>query len=295
MTMAQSAGAPLTLDEDDPVDPVAALHRAAQRFPAHGVTTVDDATVHRTYPELLRRARELLTGLRAHGLRPGDPVVLHGLPLADFFPSFWACLLGGLVPVTIAEPWTPDAPTERLAHICRLLGGPLVLTGADAAAPARAATASFGPDRPSAVTSVGACAGDPATDLHTPAPDDVALLILSSGSTGLPKAVRLTHHALAEGAASFRRAMDLQPSHVTLNWLPVDHSGALILYHLNEVFAGATNVHVPTETVLANPLRWLDLLTDHHVNHSWAPMFGYQLVTDALAARGRWWRRRRPR
>ena len=285
-TMAQSTGSPLVLGEDDPTDAVGALHRAAAHHPGHGTATVDGLT---TYPELLLRARELLTGLRAHGLRPGDPVVLHGLPLADFFPSFWACVLGGLVPVAIAEPWTPDAPTERLAHVCRLLGGPVVLTGAEAVAPLRALATTVAEFGPAAVMGVDNCAGEPATDLHTPAPDDVAVLILSSGSTGMPKAVRLTHHALALGAASFARAMDLRSDHVTLNWLPVDHSGALILYHINEVFAGATNVHVATDTVLGNPLRWLDLLAEHRVNHSWAPMFGYQLVTDALADHSGQW------
>ena len=117
-----------------------------------------------------------------------------------------------------------------------------------------------------------------------PEESDVALLMLSSGSTGPPKAVRITHRGLADFAASSRpMALGMRPGHTTVNWLPVDHSGAFLLYHLLPVFTGCTNVHAPTDHVLAEPLRWLDLLDEHSARHSWAPTFAYQLITDALA------------
>ncbi|GAB3443219.1 MupA/Atu3671 family FMN-dependent luciferase-like monooxygenase [Actinophytocola sediminis] len=253
-----SCGQELDLTEDDPGDAVAALHRAAQRFPEHAVVTVtEDGTVRQTYPQLLARARGLLGGLVDRGARPGDPVVLTDLPLPDFFATFWACLLGGLVPV-------PMTDSARLGHVRELLGDPLVITQGDPL-----------DERPVA-------GGEPR-------PDAPALLILSSGSTGRPKAVPLTHRALALGAAGCGRAVGLRPEHVTLNWLPIDHSGALLLYHVNSVFAGATNVHVATDLVLAEPVRWLELLAEYRVAHSWAPTFGFQLVVNALAGSDRHW------
>ncbi|HWM01595.1 MAG TPA: beta-ketoacyl synthase N-terminal-like domain-containing protein, partial [Actinophytocola sp.] len=213
---------------------------------------------------------------------------LHGLPLPDFFPAFWACLLGGLRPVAIADPLPADPPAaavDRLRHVCRLLGGPLVLTESDAADRLRLLAVGFGKDRPAAVVAVDAWSAEhPADDLHRPDPDDVALLMLSSGSTGLPKAVQLTHRGLAEFAAGTRRIFDVRPDHVTLSWMPLDHSGALLIYHVLEVFVGCTNVHAPTELVLGDPLLWLDLMDAHAVRHSWAPNFAYQLVADAIGA-----------
>src|SRR5207249_7015079 len=71
-----------------------------------------------------------------------------------------------------------------------------------------------------------------------------------------------------------RRMLDVRPDDTMVNWLPVDHSGAFLLYHMLAVFVGCTNVHTPTEPVLADPLRWLDLLDEHGAQHSWAPKIG---------------------
>ncbi|GGW82893.1 non-ribosomal peptide synthetase/type I polyketide synthase [Streptomyces lomondensis] len=269
--------------QDDPVDAVQALLGAARSAPGGAVVTVagDGTTASRSYPELLDAARRMLTGLRGQGMRRGDPVVLCGLPLDEFFPAFWACVLGGALPVAIAEHPAPGSPAfERLRQARALLGGPLVLTDAPGAAALARATPA-----PRVVLARDCLDAPPADDHVEPDPSDTALLMLSSGSTGVPKAARLTHAGLADFAASSRRILDVRPDDTLVNWLPVDHSGAFLLYHLLAVFTGSTNVHAPTDRVLADPLRWLDLLHEHRARHSWAPTFAYRLVADALAER----------
>ncbi|WP_030950783.1 AMP-binding protein, partial [Streptomyces sp. NRRL S-481] len=235
--------------EHDPVDAVRALLDTARSAPGSAVVTVaaDGTTSSRSYPELLGAARRMLTGLRSHGLRRGDVVVLCGLPLADFFPAFWACVLGGAVPVAIADRPEPGSPAaERLVQAYALLGRPLVLTDTPGAAAV---------DRAAPGVRVALAAdcleAPPADDLVEPGPSDTALLMLSSGSTGVPKAARLTHAGLADFAASSRRILDVRADDTMVNWLPVDHSGAFLLYHLLAVFTGCTNVHAPTDRVLA--------------------------------------------
>ncbi|MYS89540.1 MULTISPECIES: hybrid non-ribosomal peptide synthetase/type I polyketide synthase [Streptomyces] len=277
--------------QGDPVDAVRALLGAARSAPGGAVVTVaaDGTTSSRSYPELLDAARRVLTGLRAHGLRRGDTVVLCGLPLAEFFPAFWACVLGGALPVAIAEHPAPGSPAfERLRQACALLDGPLVLTDEPGAAALAHATPA--PRVALARECLAAPPADGPDGLVEPDPSDTALLMLSSGSTGVPKAARLTHAGLADFAASSRRILDVRPDDTMVNWLPVDHSGAFLLYHLLAVFTGCTNVHAPTDRVLADPLRWLDLLHEHRARHSWAPTFAYRLVADALAERpdGHW-------
>ncbi|MBD0837513.1 non-ribosomal peptide synthetase/type I polyketide synthase [Streptomyces sp. TRM68416] len=274
-------------DADDPRDAVQALLRAADS--AGGTVVALDADGRArtlTYPELLSRARRLLGGLRERGVGRGDTVVLCGLPLVDFFPAFWACVLGGVRPVAIAEAPVPGAPAhERLLHACALLRGPLVLTDASGVVGlTRSAPGVRAAD-------VRACLAAAEVHEHVePVGSDDALLMLSSGSTGAPKAARLTHAGLADFAASSRRILDVRGEDTLVNWLPVDHSGAFLLYHLLAVFTGSTNVHAPTEWVLADPLRWLDLLHEYRAGHSWAPTFAYRLVADALAEEpGREW------
>ncbi|MEU2764500.1 amino acid adenylation domain-containing protein [Streptomyces sp. NPDC007094] len=274
--------------EDDPRDAVDALLRAARSVAGGAVVTVatDGTATAQPYPDLLDRARRLLTGLRERGLHAGDAVVLCGLPLAEFFPAFWGCVLGGAQPVAIMDSPAPGSPAlERLLHTDRLLDRPLVLSDAAGAA----ALAQAAPEL--RVVVARDCLGAPPADDHVePDGADTALLMLSSGSTGEPKAARLTHEGLADFAASSRRILDVRPDDTTVNWLPVDHSGAFLLYHMLAVFTGCTNVHAPTDLVLAEPLRWLDLLHEHRAQHGWAPTFAYQLVADALAEgpEGRW-------
>ncbi|MFB6722079.1 MupA/Atu3671 family FMN-dependent luciferase-like monooxygenase [Kribbella sp. NPDC056345] len=253
----------------DAADAVQALLRAAAEFPTAGARTPAGLL---TYPELLDRARRILTGLRERGAASGDAVILHGLAAEDFFGAFWACLLGGMRPAPISDP----AAIGRLRHTWELLEEPLILT-----------------DRTSAVAldlstlAVEDLAGlEPAEELHQPKPYDVAVLMLSSGSTGAPKAAALTHQALAEFAAGSRLLLDLQPGETMLNWLPLDHSGALLLYHVLPVFVGATGMHLPTADVLANPLLWLEKVAQYEVQHTWSPTFGLQLVADALTGSG---------
>ncbi|ADB35337.1 amino acid adenylation domain protein [Kribbella flavida DSM 17836] len=269
-------GSQLILTGADPADAVQALTRAATEFPAAGVRTPAGLL---TYADLLDRARRILTGLRATGLSSGDPVIVQGLSLDDFFPAFWACLLGGIQPAVISEQVSPGSPVlDRLRHTWALLDTPPVLT--DRTGAVVLADRGF---QPAVVDELQQSL--PADELHRPDPAEVALLMLSSGSTGAPKAAALTHRGLAEFAAGSRRVLDVRPGETMLNWLPVDHSGALLLYHVLPVFTGSTNVHLPTADVLANPSLWLEKAAQYGVAHAWSPTFGLQLAADAFAAR----------
>lgn len=270
---AQCTGPELELTDEDPRGVISALLRAAEAPPGVGVVTVDENGRGSVLPyrELLDRARRILTCLRARGVRQGDHVVLSGLGLDEIFPAFWACVLGGVVPAVIAEPAQHGGPVlERLGHVWRLFGEPLVL--------ANAAVDGF-----PVVTVTECLRHEPASQFAEIGADDVVVVMLSSGSTGAPKAAQLTQRALVQFAASSRRILGMAPQDVSLNWLPLDHSGAFLLYHLLPVFVGCTHVHAPTGYVLARPTRWLDLIAEHRANHSWAPTFAYQLVVDAAA------------
>ncbi|MER5337925.1 amino acid adenylation domain-containing protein [Micromonospora sp. NPDC002717] len=276
------SGPPLELADDYPRCLPEALLRAAEHFPDAGVVVVSGPGRSESflYPALLHRARRILSALRDQGLRAGDHVVLYsGQPL-DFVSTFWACALGGIRPLLIARPSDPAAVAEGVDRLCRaarLLGEPLVLCTAD--------------DRDGLpdglrLLDVGAYVEHPpAVDVHQPDPDDVAMLMMSSGSTGSAKLIQLTQRGLVEFAAGTPALLPIRPGDVTLNWLPLDHSASFLLYHLLEVFVGCTNVHAPTDLVLADPVRWLDLIVEHKVNHAWSPNFGYQLVNEALSGR----------
>ncbi|MFD7158084.1 amino acid adenylation domain-containing protein [Kribbella sp. NPDC059898] len=274
-----STGPALMIPAGYPRDLPSALLRAARDFGGAGVVEIgaDGRETKLDFPTLLELAARILAGLRANGVRAGDPAVVHCTEPVGFFAAFWACTLGGIRPLLVAPHPAGDRTEEgreRLRKITDLLGW-TVLIGRPSDLPNDLGLPVLDPD---------AMAGhEPTSDFHRPAADDVAVLMLSSGSTGTPKMVQLTHRGLVEFAAGTPAMLPIRPGQTTLNWLPLDRSGAFLLYHLLPVFTGCTNIHVNTDWVLANPLRWFDLMEQHRVNHSWSPNFGYRLATAAVA------------
>ncbi|MBV9822772.1 MAG: AMP-binding protein, partial [Actinobacteria bacterium] len=276
------------IEPDDPADLVEALLATAERQPDRAVTVVEQgATRVLTYPELLEQAKRTLAGLRAAGLAAGDAAVLHTPSLAEHIVGLWACLLGGIRPVAVAQSAgyaERTAVLDKLEHAWRDLGEPPVLSGGATVAALRryAERSGLAALR---VLDLAECATAPATDdIVRPEPGAVAVFQLSSGSTGKSKVIQMTHRGLIRYAQAAREVSRMATGDVFVNWLPLDHVAGLVMYHLGPVVLGCDNVQVPTADVLADPLRWLDLLDAHRAQHSWSPNFGFALVADALAA-----------
>gem|GEM_PF-1410385 len=279
-------GKPLAPRPTDPVSVAAALHHAAAISPTGGVGVVDDAGRRLTrYPDLLSAASRLHTGLTSAGVVRGDAVILQLTDIADHLRAVWACLLGGIRPVVVAVPQNPariPGHLDRLTHVWDLMGRPPILTDSSAAS-------LIGPrlDQARLLNVETLTDGTFGVETsRTPSPvaaTDPVMYLLSSGSTGNPKVIELTDRGLVELALGAREHLGIDTGHTTFNWMPLDHSGAFLLYHVVEVFLGVTNWHAPTEWVLRDPLRWLRTVGEVDADHSWAPNFAYRLVTDALS------------
>ncbi|MFI9329509.1 MupA/Atu3671 family FMN-dependent luciferase-like monooxygenase [Kitasatospora sp. NPDC052868] len=290
---AVAAGPPPAVPADGPADLPEALLRAARRHPGRGLHLVraDGTTATLRYPELLDRALRVLTTLTEAGLRPGDRAILQVPDLEEYFPALWACLLGGLLPVTVARPPGYDHPNpvlDKLVSAWETLEHPPVLAAGDAVA-GLAGIAALHPQAAGLrVVPVDRCARTPPAAPHG-ASGEVAILQLSSGSTGRSKAIQISHRGILEYVAGAREH-GYDPGDATVNWLPLDHVAGLLMFHLRDVVAACDQTHIPTELVLADPLLWLDTLERQGAAHSWSPNFGYRLVAEALrAAPGRRW------
>jgi acyl-CoA synthetase (AMP-forming)/AMP-acid ligase II/thioesterase domain-containing protein len=257
------------------------LLRAAEHHPGSGLlyqqgaTGPDDSWLQR-YPELADAARKVLTGLRGRGLAPQDKVVLLLERPQEFLPAFWACLLGGFVPVPMAPlGGDPERWAAQLGHVNTLLDQPLVVT-----------TETLAAELPRVeglgVTPLSSLyADEPADVLHQAAPEDTALLVLTSGSTGNSKAVRLTHANLLASMAGKNGYHRLGPDDVSLNWVSFDHVAALLECHLLPLYAGATQLHVEASVVLGEPLEFLRLISRHGVTMTFTPNFLLGLLNAA--------------
>ncbi|WP_097874429.1 AMP-binding protein [Streptomyces sp. ms184] len=270
------------------------LVRAAETTTSPGICFVGDdgSETVLTYPQLLDGAARLLGGLRAAGVVPGETVVLQIAEPPALLTAFWACVLGGFVPMPVNAGATADqratAP-ELLQRVWQGYGRPKVLTGpGQEIAPAVAAD----PQWPQALLGdtdrLGS--GAPESAWHRAAPDDPAVLLLTSGSTGVPKAVTLTHRNVLSRTSATVRLNRLGAKTRSFNWMPLDHVGGLVMFHVRDVYLGCYQVHAGIEWVLGDPLRWLEGIDRHRADTTWAPNFAFGLIND-LADRlaGRSW------
>ncbi|MFE9701893.1 AMP-binding protein [Streptomyces sp. NPDC005930] len=245
---------------------------AARQHPDSGIRHCSggaaDGHEDQTHVELLDDALRVLTGLRRRGLRPQDKVVLLLQRPRDFLTAFWAAVLGGFVPCPMAP---PAGDTERwsaqLRHAHTLLDGPLLVTDPESAATL--------PD----MDDLSACpllelradeAAEPCTGV---APDDTAVLVLTSGSTGNAKAVVLTHANLLASMAAKNGYHRLTDEDISLNWVSFDHVAALLEGHLLPLSTGSRQVHVEPRVVLGRPLEFLRLVSRHGVTATFTPNF----------------------
>ncbi|MFI9650479.1 SDR family NAD(P)-dependent oxidoreductase [Streptomyces sp. NPDC052040] len=275
---------------DWPATLSAALLRAADG--GRTVTTVDAGgeELAVTYGDLAHAAGPARSALRAAGVGPGEPVVLAVRDSMRFLTAFWACVLEGAVPTPIAPPAagpSGEADRGRLRGVCELFRGPLVVVDEDWA------------DEDAAIRRLdlralppsGSQAAEPQPGGAVQrCPDDVAVHLLTSGSTGVAKCVPLTHRALAHRAWAAARHNGFGPDEVALNWMPLDHIGGLVMWCLQSAFLGCDYVDVDTRLILGDPLAWLDLLSAHRATMTWAPNFAYGLVNSELRrGTGRSW------
>ncbi|MDJ0702744.1 MAG: AMP-binding protein, partial [Leptolyngbyaceae cyanobacterium MO_188.B28] len=275
-----------------------ALRQASQTDA--GIYHVDAAGAEtlQTYSTLWKDAAQIAAGLQSCGLGAGDFVILQFSSNVDFIAALWGCFLRGCTPAPIsAYPSSNQAPP--LFAALQLLEHPLFLTDQRLSASLSSTLETRAlKDRPQALNpstepsrlltieklrhigSKSSLGDFLAADFQA---DDLALLLLTSGSTGEPKGVMLTHQNLQASVYGMATVNRLSAADITLNWMPLEHVASLVMFHITEVFLGCSQVHVANEWVLKAPLTWLDLIERYRATATWAPNFAYGLVNQQEA------------
>ncbi|MEV7677772.1 AMP-binding protein [Streptomyces sp. NPDC088341] len=248
-----------------------ALRRAART--SHGVVLIDGTgtATRRSYAALYDDAARTLAGLAAAGLPPGARVILRTARTADLLTAFWACVLGGLVPLPV--PYGTGA--AGIAEAVEAAGEAWLISD-DPPGPLPPRLRWLGP-----VDTLRAAGAAPGGPVAVP-PDGLALLTLTSGSAGRPKAVPLTHRHVLSRAQGTAVVRGLDKDTRSLNWMPLDHVSGIVMFHVRDVYLGCHQVHADTGWVRADPLRWLDVADAERIDTTWAPNHAFALVADRL-------------
>ncbi|MFC9031287.1 amino acid adenylation domain-containing protein [Streptomyces arboris] len=231
-----------------------------------------------TLRELLDDALHVAGGLREAGVVPGTCVPLLADRSEDFQPMFWGALAAGLVPVPLA----PDV--RRVLPVWEHLGRPPVVV--DAAT--RALAGELAGDVRVLTLDVlrqGPLLREPLVA----GPDDVAFVQFSSGSTGAPKGVEVTHRAVLANLEQIRKASALCPDDVVVSWMPYFHDMGLIGTHLAPLAAHAKQVKIGPLSFAKRPRVWFEVADRHRATVLSAANFALALavrrVPDEVVAR----------
>lgn len=277
-------GRTLVFPDDHPKTLGQALRSAAEQNNDNGITYIgmDGTESFQTYSQLLADAEEVHAGLLSLGQKIGDKVIFQLRDNREFLVAFWGCVLGGMVPVPVSIApiyMSSNATVQKLVNVWHMLEKPLVLASRHLVSELQSVLnpSAVEDARIEALDSLNKDNGMPEGAVD---PEDLALLLLTSGSTGLPKAVMHNHQTLLNRSASSISFNKFNDKDVSLNWMPLDHVGGIVMFHLRDVLSGCTQVQAATDWVLGDPLWWLDLIEQHKVTISWAPNFAYALVLD---------------
>jgi acyl-CoA synthetase (AMP-forming)/AMP-acid ligase II len=245
------------------------LDRRASSTPHQAAFFWDDEPY--SFEWLRRGVNRFAAELQRLGVVAGDRVLICLPNGPDFFLAFYGAQRAG----AIAVPVFPASGPARITAIAQLCGGGILV------APRK--ENDIGRESPSGlrtvcVDSAGEC---PENASFPPVKaDDIAFLQYTSGSTGAPKGVMLSHGGLLSNIVQLIAGMDLSASDCFVSWLPVYHDMGLILMTMAPFFLGAKLVLLPTS--LANARPWFDAISRHRGTVTAAPDFAYRVALRSI-------------
>ncbi len=236
------------------------------------------------YRRLHDGAQALAGSLQRQGLQAGEAVAIMLPTGGEYFETFFGILLAGGVPVPIYPPVRASQLEDHLRRHTAILGNcraVSLVTVSKARQVARLLKAQLETlQHIVTVDELRAAGGDYQRPVISP--HDTAFLQYTSGSTGNPKGVVLTHANLLANIRAMGERVRANASDVFVSWLPLYHDMGLIGAWLGSLYYAALLVVMSPLAFLARPQRWLQAIHRYRGTLSAAPNFGYELCLSRL-------------
>lgn len=271
--------------ESIPGDLIAVLEQHARQIPDKLAFTflVDGENREQSlsFAQLHTQAKRIAVRLRAEG-RCGERALLLYPPGLEYIAAFMGCLCAGVVAVPV---YPPSRHTlHRLKAIIQDATPAMVLTTQDLAGKLRQDPAMHEACRNLhwLATDIDVDSDDaswipPVIDAHS-----LAFLQYTSGSTGNPKGVMVSHYNLMANQRVIQKAFDHDRDTVVAGWLPLYHDMGLIGNVLQPLFLGASAILMSPLVFLEKPVRWLEAITQYRATTSGGPNFAYDLCLQKI-------------
>jgi 8-amino-7-oxononanoate synthase len=242
-------------------------------------TGVDDQL---TLSELDRRSRRVAAKLLAEGLQGSRALMLFP-PGLDFIVGLFGAFYAGVVAVPVFLP-RKNRTADRVRSVAENAEAACVLTRQDSLsrlgwfvdqATDLGAVPWFATDTPGYHDEISDA------DMRV-GPNDLAVLQYTSGSTGTPRGVMLTHANLLRNARTICTGFAASRTDIAASWLPTYHDMGLVGGVLTPMAMGAETFLMSPMAFLQQPVRWLEMISRHRVTVSGAPNFAYELCLQKI-------------
>ncbi|MGG4267118.1 amino acid adenylation domain-containing protein [Peribacillus simplex] len=270
------------------------FERTVKENGSNGITFVKDNGNEKflSYETIYSTSKKIAANLQQKGIKPGDSVIFQLEDNENIILSFWACILGGFIPTPIGmvPSYTGEsAELSKLHNSWLYLNRPVILTETKYHTDLLNLRESWETSELTVykideLQKTNAAEGTVVIDSSF-----VALNLMTSGSTGVPKCVQHHHTSLVAHTKSIQKYFNLTDKDVWLNWMPLDHVGGIVFSHLNSVHLGCNQVIAKIDSFLSSPSVLLDWLDKFRITMTWAPNFAFSLINDHFSElEGNW-------
>ncbi len=240
---------------------------------------------HLTFAQLDRQARSISLLLQQYG-KTGERALLIYPSGLEFIAAFFGCLYSGVIAVPVYPPSTAraDRNLTRFRSIANDAQPSIILTTASLAAKVEGLLA-LAPElqgKRLVITSTLSMDGEEQWQPPTITSNTLAFLQYTSGSTGMPKGVMVSHGNLLHNLSFVRNVYQSPSDAHTVTWLPLYHDMGLIGGVLQPLYDGYESTILSPTAFLQRPIRWLQAISRTRATMSGGPNFAYDLCVRKI-------------
>lgn len=247
----------------------------------------DDSEVVLSPAQLRQAAAKIAAQLAAAGIGQHAVILLAMRDPLAYVTGLWGCLVAGCIAVPMPAMNHPTQQHRTLAA-ARVIGRCILICDQPEAglpaAPTEVVTAVYHLtgavfDRIAELADAEVLDSGASAVIH---PNDVAIIQFSSGSTGAPKGVELTHRAVLAQISLLQRQLGLVDADRFLSWLPLSHDFGLFHFHLLPLLVDLPQIQIAPDDFARRPLCWLRALAKDRTTITGAPNFALQMIASLV-------------
>lgn len=243
------------------------------------------------YKYVYLEALKVLYNLQANGLKKGDELILQIKDTDNelFIYTFWACILGKIIPVPVSVTHRENA--SKVLKIFSQLKNPKIiidekcLQGIEKFTKGTSFSGILENLKADSISMDKVIRDEGIGRVEIINEDDIAFIQFSSGTTGDPRGVVLTHKNLITNIGDIIDGFKGNERDSMYSWMPLTHDMGIIGLHLLPLVFNINQYLMPTSLFIKNPILWIKKINEHRVTLTASSNFGFRYFLDHLKDR----------